>query len=146
MRKIKIWPITTSPKRIKEYHVKILVVDDEQTITMVVQKILENADHEVITTNDGTQVSLLIKTEKPDLLILDISMPVMDGIENILATNVNFPHLPIIAISSEPNYLNSAMGLGAKASIAKPITAGKLINMVNRFIPPSVCSPAPSSL
>ena len=125
---------------------KVLVADDEQTITMVVQKILENANHEVVTTNDGTQVSLLIKTEKPDLLILDISMPVMDGIENILAANVNFPHLPIIAISSEQNYLNSAMGLGAKSSIAKPIMAGKLLDMVNQYIPPSVYSPTTSSL
>ena len=123
---------------------KILVADDEQTITIVVQKILENANHEVVTTNDGSQVSLLIKTEEPDLLILDISMPVMDGIENILDAKVNFPHLPIIAISSQPNYLSSAMGLGAKSSIAKPIMAGKLIDMVNQFIPPSVCSATPS--
>ena len=125
---------------------KILVADDEQTITMVVQKILENAGHEVVTTNDGIQVSVLIKTEKPDLLILDILMPVMDGIENILATKVNSPHLPIIAISSQPKYLNSAVGLGANSSITKPIMAGKLLDMVNQYIPPSVFPPTPSSL
>jgi CheY-like chemotaxis protein len=115
--------------------VKILVADDEQTITIVVQKILENAGHHVVTTNEGTQVAFLIETEKPDLLIIDILMPEMDGIENIMATKANCPDLPIIAISSEPRHLNSAQCLGAHLSIPKPLRAGKLVDMVSQFIP-----------
>ncbi|HIE08638.1 MAG TPA: response regulator, partial [Armatimonadetes bacterium] len=60
---------------------KILVVDDEKHIVRLVQVNLERAGYEVITAYDGDEALKKVKEERPDLIVLDVMMPKMDGFE-----------------------------------------------------------------
>ena len=81
---------------------KILVVDDEQQLALALKIRLQSRGYEVTTAGDGQQALELIERSRPDLLILDILMPVMDGYSCLREINVRFGRskLPIIILTA----------------------------------------------
>lgn len=106
---------------------KILVVDDEKHIVRLVEINLERAGYEVITANDGVQALDKIRAEKPDLVILDIMMPNMDGWEvlRILAQDPNTADLQVVVLSAKAQ----------DADIAKTLASGQAIHLTKPFNP-----------
>src|SRR4051794_15537621 len=78
---------------------RILVVDDDQAIRTVTKTVLEMNGHEAVLVEDGRAGLRKIEDESYDLLIVDIFMPGMDGLETIRLVNERKPGLPIIVIS-----------------------------------------------
>ena len=113
---------------------KILMVDDDSLIRAIINDILSDAGYEVIESEDGVKVPYLLDQEKPKLLIIDLVMPDREGIETILHLRKDYPYLPIIAISSNSNYLEYAADFGANAILKKPIDANKLLNLVDDLL------------
>ena len=103
---------------------KILIVDDEAIFVKIAQVRLEVDGYEVITANDGLEGLITAKREKPDLIILDILMPEMDGHAMLkeVRKNKKIKDIPIIMCSSEAvlNIAEDNLMPKADAYIAKP--------------------------
>ena len=114
---------------------KILVVDDEPAILLMLKKMLEKADHEVDTASDGNEGIILFEKNKHDLLITDIIMPEKEGMETIIELHKKYPDLKIIAISgggriSPDGYLPGAKLLGANMVFQKPLVQKEFVEAV----------------
>ena len=114
---------------------KILVVDDEPAILLMLKKMLEKADHEVDTASDGNEGIILFEKNKYDLLITDIIMPEKEGMETIIELRNKYPDLKIIAISgggriSPDGYLPGAKLLGANMVFQKPLIQKEFLEAV----------------
>lgn len=113
---------------------KILVVDDETYIVELVKFNLEKEGFEVIVAYDGVSALELVKSESPDLIVLDIMLPVMDGLEvcKALKQDENFNTIPIIMLTAKGGEIDTVLGLetGADDYITKPFSPRELLARV----------------
>jgi CheY-like chemotaxis protein len=118
---------------------QILIIDDDRLMRRLIIRILQGAGHAVCEAEDGRCGVELFRRQQPALVITDIVMPEMEGIETIQLLRHASPTVPIIAISggSEPIYLRAATELGATASLEKPFTAGELLSLVATLLQPN---------
>jgi CheY-like chemotaxis protein len=118
---------------------KILIIDDEQTTLMYLSSLLERANYEVISTTKGKEVLGLALNYKPDLIILDIVLPDIDGgeVAAILAKNNSTADIPIIFLTGimKKDEETFAGKTGKRYVIAKPVTREKLIETINKVLP-----------
>lgn len=114
----------------------ILVLDDEAPLRSAVRRILERAGHEVLEASDGRQGLALANERYPDLVITDILMPGVDGIELILELREHRPDTLIIAISGggdlvpSERLLSDAHALGAITALPKPFEVPEVLSAV----------------
>ena len=115
----------------------ILVVDDVVGIRGLLRKVLTGAGYKVIEAADGKQALQQIRTSQVDLVLTDLVMPEMEGIETIQTIHMQWPELKIIAMSGEfaGQYLHVAELLGANATLPKPIRPDVLLDVVRRVLP-----------
>jgi CheY-like chemotaxis protein len=118
---------------------KILVLDDEYSILLMLKKMLEKEGHEVDIALNGREGLLLFEKDKPDMLITDIIMPEKEGLETIFELRQKHPDLKIIAISGggrigPDGYLPGAKLLGANAVFAKPLVPKEFIKTVEDLL------------
>lgn len=119
----------------------ILVIDDDDQVRTSLRRVLERAGHEVVEAADGKTAVALVSERPCDLVITDINMPEMDGIEVIMALAGRRPGLPVIAISGggkvpKELLLSSAGLLGAVTTLSKPFEMEELIEAVNQALVP----------
>ena len=126
------------PIGIKGERAKILVVDDNQTNRTVVVSYLAQLGFEVSEASNGKQGLAKAESIKPDLILLDLVMPVMDGFETIqaLRDNPQFQDLPIIIISANAMFdaQLSSYRIGCNDFLSKPIDLKLLIESIAQFI------------
>lgn len=119
-------------------NIKILVVDDEPDIREVVSYNLKKSGYEVLTAENGEEAIKAAKRYQPDLIILDIMMPVMDGIETcrILRLLPEFEDTFIIFLTARNEEYSevSGFGVGADDYIAKPIKPRVLVSRVQAIL------------
>ncbi len=118
---------------------KILVLDDEPSILLMIKKLLEKAGHEVDVALNGKEGMALFEKHKPDLIITDIIMPEKEGLETIFELRRQYPDLKIIAISGggrigPDGYLPGAKLLGANAIFAKPLIPKEFLQAVTELL------------
>ncbi len=111
---------------------KILSVDDSRTIRMIVSKAFKTYDCELFEAENGIEGLDLAAKEKPDLIILDITMPVMTGIEMLakLKQDSDLKHIPVIMLTAESGKDNvmQIVKMGVKDYIVKPFKGEQLID------------------
>ena len=115
---------------------KILVVDDAIFMRERIKKILNGIDCETIEAKNGKEGCELFQSTEPDLVLLDISMPVMNGIEalsQMICINPNIPIVMCSAIGQESQIMN-AIDLGAKDFIVKPFSEDYIIGTIQKFL------------
>jgi CheY-like chemotaxis protein len=116
---------------------RVLVVDDRPDILGFMLFGLENAGYEVQVAANGRQALELQHQRAADVVITDIFMPEMDGIETIDRIKREFPHTRVIAMSSGAarmqDYLKVASDIGADATLCKPFTTIELLRLVRRL-------------
>ena len=102
---------------------KILVVDDEVKICELLQRFFEKKGYTVITSNNGMDATEKVQNESPDVMLLDIRMPGMDGIEVLKCVREFNKKIGIIMVTAvmDEDIAKSAMKLGADEYITKPI-------------------------
>lgn len=119
---------------------KILIVDDDPAVRATIRLLLERAGHSVVVAGDGRNALAMFEAGDVDLLLLDIFMPGMDGIETMRSVHQRQPQLPIVVISGNPifsesgkapDFLTMAVKLGAVSSLQKPFTPAALLNVVS---------------
>ena len=115
----------------------ILVLDDIPTNIVLVKALLKSKNYEVISAKTGTEALALAEERQPDVILLDIMMPVMDGYEVLarLRSNEKTKDLKVImlsALASEED-ITKSMELGADGYLTKPLVARKLYEELEKF-------------
>jgi len=115
---------------------KILVIDDEQGIRTVLSDVLEDEGFEVVTAEDGKSGLKEIKSSNCDLVILDVWLPDVSGIEILEQVTKEKENLPVIIISGHANIdiAVKAVNLGAYDFLEKPLSIDKMITVVNNAL------------
>lgn len=113
---------------------RILVVDDEVYILHILEFSLAVEGYDVMTAPSGEQALQMIEEDRPDLIVLDILMPGIDGLEvcRCIKADERLADIPIIFLSAKEQKADRAFGLalGASAYISKPFSPQKLIEEI----------------
>ncbi|HOV32861.1 MAG TPA: response regulator [Candidatus Hydrogenedens sp.] len=119
---------------------KVLVVDDEPDVVELLERTLKSEGFNVISAYDGIAALDLVSTEKPDLVLLDLMMPMMSGYEvcEQIKSNPQTQSIPIICVTSAhtPDARARSLQLGASDVITKPFYPSELIARIKRYIQP----------
>jgi DNA-binding response OmpR family regulator len=117
---------------------KILVVDDGRTMVKIIVKDLEALGHEVLAAYDGQEGLIAARKEKPDLIILDLNLPKINGymVCRMLKYDEAYKHIPIIMITARNSDADKWTGIevGADAYLTKPIRAEDLAEKVREML------------
>jgi DNA-binding response OmpR family regulator len=117
---------------------RILIVDDVESIVMTVKIFLERHGYEVITANDGQEGFEKAKTEKPDLIILDLMLPRMHGYKvcGLLKKDTMYAKTPIILYTAKAQEEDVKLGqeVGADAYIIKPFEPETLLAKIKELL------------
>lgn len=117
----------------------ILVVEDSPTMRQLITFAMKRiANTKVIEATDGVDALKKLSSEKVDLILADINMPVMDGLKlvSLVKNNQSYKNIPVIIITTEGAREDKerAMAIGANAYLAKPIQTQELIKLVTTFL------------
>ncbi len=112
---------------------KILLVDDEQAILRVLSIKLKISGYDVVTASGGQEALDKVDSENPDLMLLDVIMPGIDGFQ-VLQKLRTFSELPVIIFSARPENARKAMDLGASDFISKPLNVDILVKIIESLL------------
>ncbi len=117
----------------------ILVIDDDHAVLATIELVLARDAHTVVVTDDGRKGLEMFKTGAFDLLIVDIFMPAMDGLQTMGLARRYRPEVPVLVISGDglrsgPDFLRMATKLGAVSSLRKPFRPNDLLTAVDNCL------------
>lgn len=117
---------------------KILVIDDEKELLVLITKRLQDAGFEVITADNGMEGMEKARNLNPDLILLDILMPKMDGYEvcRLLKFDDKYKSIPIIILTAKTQESDKCTGskVGADGYITKPFDVQPLIKLIKKHL------------
>ncbi|HMA77163.1 MAG TPA: response regulator [Candidatus Krumholzibacteriaceae bacterium] len=117
---------------------KVLVVDDEANITQILEFSIEAEGYQVVSASNGEEAIEKARKEQPNLIILDIMMPKVDGYEacRALKSNPLTKKIPVILLTAKGREIDKRLGyeVGATDYIVKPFSPSKLIEKVNQYL------------
>lgn len=113
----------------------ILVVEDQMGIRRLLKEIFSGS-FEVIATADGREALTYLQGQKPDLVLLDISLPDLSGLQVLREITMLYPKLPVIMMSahSDQKIIEEAIVLGAQGYITKPFDIIELLQIVGSVL------------
>ena len=127
---------------------RILVIDDDKQIVRLVRSYLEQAGYHVLTASDGETALHSIRHDDPDLVVLDLMLPDLDGweITRIIRSDASLAGLPIVMLTARVEDTDKIVGLeiGADDYIAKPFNPREVVARVRAVLRRSGSTPAPS--
>ncbi len=114
---------------------KVLAIDDDNAITELLAMLLRTHGYEVLTANSGEEGIRLIQEKSPDIVVLDLMMPGMDGWQ-VCKQVRTFSNVPIVILSAldDPAMIASALDAGADDYLVKPISSTILVAHLSRLI------------
>lgn len=114
--------------------IKLLVIDDDTAVTDLLSLLLKSQGFEVSATNNSTDGLSMIREIQPDLVVLDLMMPEMDGWE-VCRSVRQFSQVPIIILSAlnDPSMIASVLDAGADDYLTKPTPSRVLVAHINRL-------------
>jgi DNA-binding response OmpR family regulator len=117
---------------------KIMIVDDERHIVETLSLAFEKRGYQVVGVSDATQCVSLADRERPDVIILDLMMPGMDGYEvfNRLGEEERVSRIPVVLLTAKPDeiYRRISEGLGAGLHLTKPFKPYAVVEQVERML------------
>jgi two-component system cell cycle response regulator len=118
---------------------KILTVDDSRIVRMLVTRALQGCDCQIVEASNGEEGLATAAREMPDLILLDVTMPVMDGFEMLkrLRQQAGCTKVPVIMLTAESSQdsVARADGLGVSGYVAKPFKEDLLRERIGRVVP-----------
>lgn len=117
---------------------KILVVDDSQAHLYALSKILQDADYDVVTASDGEEGVEKAASEAPDLILMDVVMPGLNGFQATrkISRNPATAKIPVIFVTTKDQETDKIWGMrqGAADYITKPVDKGLLLSSITRAL------------
>lgn len=117
---------------------KILIVDDEPNIVMTLEYTFKKSNYEVFIARDGQEALDILKTNFPDVIILDIMMPMVDGFATLeqIRKDDNLQHTKVMFLSAKnkDSDIEKGLALGADAYMTKPFSIKKVIEKVEELL------------
>ena len=117
---------------------RILIVDDSPSQLMGIRRIVEKLGHEALTAEDGAAGVEAAKRELPDLILMDVVMPNLNGFQatRSITREPSTKHIPIVLVTTKDQDTDRVWGMrqGAKAYITKPFTESQLIEVINSLL------------
>lgn len=118
---------------------RILLIDDDHSVRRTFKAILERAGMEVVEAEDGVAGTAMFESGRYDLVVVDVVMPRMTGIEVIQRVRSIAPDVPIVAVSgggrtADMRFLHVAGQAGATIELTKPVRATELLEAVSRCL------------
>jgi len=121
---------------------RILVVDDSPSQQMGMKRIVEKLGHEALTAEDGVSGVAVCKQELPDLVLMDVVMPNLNGFQatRALTRDDSTKHIPIVLVTTKDQETDRVWGMrqGAKAYLTKPFNESELIDIIKQVMPTAV--------
>ena len=118
--------------------VRVLVVEDDDSIRDLVDLVLTSAGFEVLTASDGAAALQVVGAVHPDLVLLDMRMPVMDGWEFARRYRAGpEPHAPIVVVTAARDAAQRAAEIDANGYLGKPFDMGELVALVTHLARPA---------
>lgn len=116
----------------------VMLIDDNDLVREALKELLIEEGHDVLVVNNGQQAISKYRTAKPDVIVTDILMPGMSGVELIQDLRRVAPALPILVISgggaTDQNLLQQATEAGASATLAKPFTLARFTEILSGLL------------
>jgi len=117
---------------------KILIADDRPEVVELVKVTLEGESYQILSASDGSEALEKTRLERPDLILLDIIMPKMDGYE-VLGNLKDHPHtkdIPVIMLTAKGQRVDKEKGkrLGARDYIIKPFSPSSLLRKIEEIL------------
>ncbi len=117
---------------------RILIVDDSPTQMHVLKKMLLKHKHEIITAVNGEDGIAVAKAEIPDLILMDVVMPKINGFQATrrISKNASTRHIPIILVTTKDQETDMVWGRrqGAKEYLVKPVEETSMMQVVNKLL------------
>ncbi|WP_040929510.1 response regulator transcription factor [Nosocomiicoccus massiliensis] len=115
---------------------KILVVDDETSIVTLLKFNLEQNGFEVVTANDGLEAIEQVKKESPDVMVLDLMLPKMDGMDVVKTLRLDKIHVPVLMLTAKDDEFDKILGLemGADDYMTKPFSPREVVARVRAIL------------
>ena len=117
--------------------IKVLVIDDSNTIRRSAEIFLKQGGHQVVLAEDGFDAMSKVNDHNPDLIFCDILMPRLEGYQTcaIIKRNARFANVPVIMLSSKDGLFDKARGrmVGAEDYLTKPFTKDQLLRAVLQY-------------
>ena len=117
---------------------KILIVDDEPNIVMTLEYTFKKSNYEVFIARDGQEALDILKTNFPDVIILDIMMPMVDGFATLeqIRKDENLKHTKVLFLSAKnkESDIEKGLALGADAYMTKPFSIKKVVEKVEELL------------
>lgn len=115
---------------------KILIADDSKTFILFEELLLASLSCSIIKTYNGIEALQKTKSELPDLILLDIHMPHMNGIEvcRLLKSDNITKKIPIIIVTAHADQIETCKKVGCDEVITKPVEKKKLISLIKKYI------------
>lgn len=119
-------------------NVKVMVVDDSKTILRSAKTLLNKLGCDVLTAADGYEALAKITVYKPDIILVDIMMPRVDGYQtcDLIKNNSFFKSTPVIMLSSKDSIFDRARGciVGAEKYLTKPFSKDDLMSVISTYV------------
>jgi len=115
---------------------RVLLVDDEDRIVNFLALKLKVSGYQVVCANDGEKGLELARSANPDIMLLDIIMPGIDGLE-VLRRLRKFSDVPVIVLSAKERISEEVFALGANGFMSKPFSPDDLISKVKALLQPT---------
>jgi twitching motility two-component system response regulator PilH len=119
---------------------RILIVDDSPSQLMGMMRIVEKLGHVGLSAEDGAAGVEAAKVEKPDLILMDVVMPNLNGFQatRAISKEPTTSHIPIVLVTTKDQETDKVWGMrqGAKAYITKPFTENQLVEVINSLLVP----------
>mgnify|MGYP003587359856 FL=1 len=117
---------------------KILIVDDEPNIVMTLEYTFKKSNYEVFIARDGQEALDILKTNFPDVIILDIMMPMVDGFATLeqIRKDANLQHTKVMFLSAKnkESDIEKGLALGADAYMTKPFSIKKVVEKMEELL------------
>lgn len=124
---------------------RILIVEDSPTQLFVLKKMLETHGHEILTAENGADGVEIAKQELPDLILMDVLMPKLNGFQatRIISKNASTRHIPIVLVTTKDQETDVIWGQrqGAKRYIIKPVDEAVLMDTIAALLSPKAQNP-----
>ena len=117
----------------------ILIVDDSPTEKFAIYSMLKKHGHNCLFADDGLSGIAIAKEKQPDVILMDVVMPSMNGYQatRCLAKDKTTAHIPVVMVSNKAQESDRIWGLrvGASAYVCKPASENELVSAVNKLVP-----------